>query len=102
MNAIKKYVVILSTLVCLTNCSSILYKQDISQGIYPNSDLVAKLKQGMTKEEVIKLLGEPTLTNPVYPNKWAYVATYEEGFEIVTKKKLLIEFKDNKVKKFTN
>lgn len=102
MNAIKKYVVILLTLVCLTSCSSMLYKQNISQGIYPSNNLIAKLKQGMTKEEVIKLLGEPTLTNPVYPNKWAYVTTYEEGFEIITKKKLLIEFVDNKVKKFTN
>ena len=99
MNTTAKYIATGLFLILFSSCSSILYKQDLSQGSYPEKSEISKLKIGMNKDEVTKILGTPTLVNPLYPNKWAYIYTYEEGFNKTENDKLLLDFNDNKLTK---
>ena len=99
MKIIFKHLANILAVLIMASCSSILYKQDISQGSYPSDASIGKIKVGMTKEEVTSILGSPTLVNPIYPNKWAYVYTFEKGFNIVEKKKLTLDFDNNNLKK---
>jgi len=60
----------------LSNCSSYLYHDSIEQGFMPPASAINGIHTGMSEKAVVQLLGEPTLVNPLYPNKWAYVHTH--------------------------
>lgn len=49
------------------------YKVDIQQGNFVSSEMLSKLKPGMTKEQVRFVLGTPLLTDMFHANRWDYL-----------------------------
>lgn len=66
---------LLSVLI-LTACGGLVYKQDIQQGNVLDSDDVAELETGMTKRQVQVLLGTPSINSPFHNDRWDYMNTY--------------------------
>lgn len=60
----------------LTACGGLVYKQDIQQGNVLDSDDVAELSTGMTKRQVQVLLGTPSVNSPFHNDRWDYMNTY--------------------------
>ncbi|MGB8635627.1 MAG: outer membrane protein assembly factor BamE [Rhodanobacteraceae bacterium] len=64
----------------------IIYKPDIQQGNVLSKTNVEQLKPGMSKEQVIALLGQPSVASPFDQSRWDYVSTLQKrGGKIVTK-----------------
>lgn len=50
-----------------------VYRQDIPQGNFFKAEDVAKLAEGMTREQVQFVMGTPMIADPFHPNRWDYV-----------------------------
>lgn len=66
------------TLLCLALIGSmagcgIVYKPDVHQGNLLAKDKVKQLKPGLTKRQVVALLGTPSVTSPFQHDRWDYV-----------------------------
>ena len=64
----------------LAGCSSLgVYKVDIPQGTPLTQTQAAKIKVGMSHQQVRFLLGSPTITDPMNPLRWDYIYQYTPG-----------------------
>ena len=86
-------------LVCLvTSCgNSILHRVDQQQGNVITKPMLAKLKPGMTREQVAFVLGLPVLKNSFDSDRWDYVYTYAERSRNPSKTQLTLYFKDDEL-----
>ena len=66
---------LLPTLLCA--CSYVPsvspYRIEIQQGNYVSQEMAAKLKPGMTREQVRFVLGTPLITDIFHADRWDYV-----------------------------
>jgi outer membrane protein assembly factor BamE len=61
--------VLLAVLVLTSGC---LYRMPIQQGNMLNPDLVSQLESGMTRKQVLFLLGTPMVPNGFNTDRWDY------------------------------
>ena len=52
-----------------------VYRIEIQQGNYITQEMVAQLKNGMTREQVRYVLGTPLVTDIFHADRWDYVFT---------------------------
>ena len=57
----------------------IVYKQPIYQGNLLEKANVDQLQAGMDKQQVLLLLGTPSVQDPFHPERWDYTATQRTG-----------------------
>lgn len=92
----SKFILIVTTAsLILSGCSIFeraVYRPDINQGNYLAPNDVAKLREGMTKEQVVYLLGSPMLQDPFGSNTWFYVFRQQPGHEKVKQQNLTLAF----------
>ncbi len=60
--------------VLLTGCG-ILYRQPIHQGNLLEKKNVEQLQAGMSKRQVLVLLGSPSVADPFHTLRWDYITT---------------------------
>ncbi len=53
----------------------LVYTPDVQQGNLLDKAMVSELKPGMTKHQVLLLMGTPSVTSPFEQNRWDYVST---------------------------
>ena len=58
-----------------TSGCGIFYKQPIYQGNLIEKNAVDQLQAGMSKQDVVSLLGTPSITDSFNENRWDYTAT---------------------------
>lgn len=58
-----------------TSGCGVFYKQPIYQGNLIEKNAVDQLQAGMSKQDVISLLGTPSITDSFNENRWDYTAT---------------------------
>ena len=85
--------------LALSGCG-LVYTIDIQQGNYVTEDLVAKLKNGMTKAEVRNLLGTPLLIDTFHQNRWEYYFSSVKNHKAEKPSRLSIIFENDKVANF--
>jgi outer membrane protein assembly factor BamE len=74
-----------------------VYKLDINQGNYITSDMVAKLKPGMTPAGVRLVLGTPLLMDPFHDNRWDYIYMFTRQGTLTERREFRVYFVDDKV-----
>jgi len=80
----------------LTGCSLFKpYHMDIPQGNQLTPEQTATLHTGMTKEQVIHLLGSPVQTNALDANRMDYVYTMQKNGGPIEEKQLSLFFDHN-------
>jgi len=84
----------LPLLLALTGCN-MLYKQSVQQGNLLETEQVDALKPGMTKRQVMLVLGTPALQSPFHDNRWDYVSSFKDADGVVDLKRLTVVFEDN-------
>lgn len=57
----------------------IIYRQPIYQGNLLEKANVDQLAQGMSREQVVTLLGTPSVADPFHQSRWDYVASQRLG-----------------------
>lgn len=89
--------IIISLNISCTIPKNILQYQDISQGNLLNSHDIKKIKIGMTKDEISKNIGLPTLKNIFGLNIWYYIYYHYHHNKIIQQQTLILTFDKNDI-----
>jgi outer membrane protein assembly factor BamE len=75
-----------------------VYKMDIRQGNDLTRENVSQLKPGLTKEQVIDIMGSPMLDNLFHKNRWDYFCRSStcNGCKVETQH-VMLHFKNDKL-----
>lgn len=76
------------------------YRPDIQQGNFVSQEMLAQLKVGQTRDQVKFLLGTPLMTDVFHADRWDYPFYLARGNGELTKARVTVYFKDDKVEKF--
>jgi outer membrane protein assembly factor BamE len=80
---------------CLVSGCSV-YRPTIQQGNILDRDEIAKLKPGMSRRQVIFVVGTPLLEDPFHHDRWDYVHTVKNGkTQLTTIQHLTLYFKND-------
>lgn len=75
------------------------YRITIQQGNFVSHEMIAPLKDGMTREQVKFALGTPLLMDAFHADRWDYPFRLQKGSGELTSSHVTIHFKDDKVVK---
>lgn len=66
--------------VCLcVNAGCSIYRPTIQQGNILEPEQISKLKTGMTRRQVMFVMGTPLLQDPFHKDRWDYIHTVKPG-----------------------
>ncbi len=71
------------------------YRIDIQQGNFVSKEMLAQVKEGMTREQVRFSLGTPLLMDIFHADRWDYVFRLQKGNGEVTSSKVTAFFNGN-------
>lgn len=70
----------------------VIYTPDVQQGNLLIGKNVGELKPGLTKQQVVALLGSPSVISPFDSNQWHYVATMQHRGGTIRERTLTLYF----------
>lgn len=73
----------------------IVYTPDVQQGNLLDKKNVDQLQPGMTKRQVLVLLGTPSVISPFDSNRWDYVSTFSHRGRPMTTRTLTLTFNND-------
>ncbi|MDP1526425.1 MAG: outer membrane protein assembly factor BamE [Rhodocyclaceae bacterium] len=73
------------------------YRVDVRQGNYVDQEMVAKLRAGMTRDQVRFALGTPLVADIFHADRWDYVYRFQPGKGEVQLRRLVVFFVDDKL-----
>lgn len=95
-NKICFYLLFLAlTNISCSNLDNIIYKPNIYQGNYLLIEDIKKINKGMTKKQVIDILGYPIIRNYFNLDIWNYVLITQLNNKITKKSILTLYFNKN-------
>lgn len=102
VNKVRMKFFVLSIVVALflSGCSNWIYRIDVPQGNFLDNRDVKKLRIGMTKEQVIFVLGNPVVQDSFDHDTWYYLYEMKRGMSKRGedfKRSLIINFEDDKI-----
>ncbi len=89
----------LALLALLALTSGCLYRMPVQQGNMLDETQVAQLQTGMTRSQVLYLLGTPMVPDGFNDNRWDYYHYIDTGRGIQQTRRLTVWFKDDKVER---
>ena len=78
-----------------------VYKIGIPQGNIITQEMIDQLRPGMTKRQVIFVMGTPLVRDPYHQDRWDYVYNFQPGGGIRGQEKVTIFFVDDGLVRFT-
>ena len=84
----------------LAGCSSYSlapHKIEIQQGNVVTTEMVEKLKPGMTRSQVRFALGSPLIVDAFHADRWDYVYRLEQKGKLVGQSKMAVHFEGDKL-----
>ena len=72
-----------------------IYRIDINQGNFLSQDMVDKLKEGQTKQQVRLVLGTPLVVSVFRENRWDYTYEFRRNGRVETHRQFTVYFKDD-------
>ena len=78
-----------------------VHRITIQQGNVITQDMVDKLKPGMTKRQVLFVMGEPVVQNPFERDRWDYVYTIKPPRQPTHQSRMTLYFEDEGLVRFT-
>jgi outer membrane protein assembly factor BamE len=89
-----RWLLALAVSLPLAGCG-LIYKVDVQQGNLFDKATVDALKPGMTKRQVLLVMGSPSVVSPFDQDLWHYVSTIRRGRTLMESKDLTLYFKDD-------
>ncbi len=98
MQKLTRIVTLSAALLLVSGCSYFgVYKRDIPQGNLVTADMVEQLRPGMTRDDVVHVMGRPLLEAPFDANQWDYVFRLDEAYGEVERRRVTLTFTDNRL-----
>lgn len=95
-----RFATLLLLAVSAAGCN-IVYKQNIHQGNVLDPEDLEQLEPGMTKRQVMLLLGSPAVRNPFHDNRWDYINSLALRGGKPTRLTLTVLFENDRVAEFS-
>jgi outer membrane protein assembly factor BamE len=73
------------------------YRIDVRQGNYVTQEMVAKLRPGMSRDQVRFVLGTPLVNDMFHADRWDYVYRFQPGRGDVQLRRLVVFFEESKL-----
>jgi outer membrane protein assembly factor BamE len=93
-----------SLLACNNNIGSMdfpgVYKLSIPQGNIITQDMVDQLRPGMSKRQVVFVMGTPLVRDPYYQDRWDYIYSFQPGGGQRGQERLSVFFIDDQLVSF--
>lgn len=86
---------ILALVALMVSGCGIVYRQPIYQGNLLETSAVDQLQAGMSKQQVIGLLGSPSVADPFHDQRWDYTSTQRTGRTGHIERKNLVLYFEN-------
>jgi len=99
MPPMRKLALLVLTVALASSCSFI-YRQPVFEGNLLDKENVEQLKQGMSKQQVVALLGTPAMADPFHAQRWDYVASARRGHHKTEVKDLTLWFEGDSLSKW--
>lgn len=103
-----KNIMLMLLIAGLTGCNNIgsmefpgVYKIGIPQGNIITQDMVDQLRPGMTKRQVIFVMGSPLVRDPFRQDRWDYIYSYQPGGGVRGQERVTVFFVDDLLIRFT-
>lgn len=104
MNRIFYKIALIALITGLSACSSLasmdfpgVYKIGIPQGNIITQEMVDQLRPGMTKRQVIFVMGTPLVRDPYHQDRWDYIYSYQPGGGVRGQEKISVVFIDDEL-----
>ncbi|WP_416138965.1 outer membrane protein assembly factor BamE [Halomonas sp. HK25] len=98
MQKLTRIVTLSAALLMASGCSYFgVYKRDIPQGNLVTADMVDQLRPGMTRDDVVYVMGRPLLEAPFDANQWDYVFRLDEAYGDVERRRVTLSFAGNRL-----
>lgn len=85
----------------LSGCESLrfpgVFRIDVGQGNLITSDMVDKLRVGMTPRQVRYVMGSPMIADTFNPNRWDYLYNLETGKGLLVENHLILYFEGERL-----
>ena len=108
MQTLGKIILLMVIAFALSACGGLgalefpgVYKIGIPQGNIITQEMIDQLRPGMTKRQVIFVMGTPLVRDPYHQDRWDYVYNYQPGGGIRGQEKVTIFFVDDGLVRFT-
>ncbi|WP_254276370.1 outer membrane protein assembly factor BamE [Halomonas sp. 3H] len=98
MQKLTRIVTLSAALLMASGCSYFgVYKRDIPQGNLVTADMVDQLRPGMSRDEVVYLMGRPLLEAPFDSSQWDYIFRLDEAYGEVERRRVTLTFAGNRL-----
>jgi len=98
----KNLLIYMVSICCLGLSACSIHQIDIQQGNVVTPELVAQVKPGMDKKQVIFILGTPLITDPFHHNRWDYIYLLQPHKGNKERYHISLFFEDDKVVRIEN
>ena len=105
-SSLKKLLFLYATsLIACSNVGSMdfpgVYKIGIAQGNIITQEMVDQLRPGMTKRQVIFVMGTPLVRDPYHQDRWDYIYNFQPGGGVRGQERVSVFFRDDELVSFT-
>ena len=101
VNSMRISIILVSLL--LASCGLLVpHKLEIRQGNLITQEMLARVKVGMTQQQVITLLGTPLVNDPFHQNRWDYIYRFTQEGKLVDSKRLTLYFVNDSLTRIDN
>jgi len=107
MKRVFRNSVLLSLMSLLLACNNVgsmdfpgVYKIAIPQGNIITQEMIDQLRPGMTKRQVIFVMGTPLVRDPFHQDRWDYVYNFQPGGGIRGQERVSVIFVDDQLVSF--
>lgn len=84
--------------VAATSGCAVVYRQPIYQGNLLDAGTVEQLQVGMSKQQVMAMLGTPSIEDPFHHDRWDYTSSQRRGRTAKTEvKNFVVHFQNDAV-----
>ncbi|WP_221766051.1 outer membrane protein assembly factor BamE [Halomonas nitroreducens] len=98
MQKLTRIVTLSVALILTSGCSYFgVYKRDLAQGNLVTPSMSEQLRPGMTRQQVVDLMGSPLLQAPFETNQWDYLYRLDEAYGDVEQRRLTLTFEGNRL-----
>jgi len=95
----RRVLILIISLFFTQFIASCAYKPDVQQGNTFDDKQLAQLKVGMSKQQVVFIMGTALLKDPFHKNRWDYIYTLAKGHGKAKRRLLTLYFKNNSLSK---
>ena len=98
MQKLTRIVTLTAALLMASGCSYFgVYKRDIPQGNLVTAEMVEQLRTGMTRDDVVYVMGSPLLEAPFDASQWDYVFYLDKAYEDIERRRVTLTFDGNRL-----